>query len=180
MDLMDLLQKTGAGDSVGKLAGSVGIGDSQAKDLIGALSPALIQSLQKQAASGGGLDALQSALAKGNHQQYIDQPELMQSEATREDGNKILGHLFGSKDVSRNIAAQAAQETGIDAGLIKKALPLLAGLAMGALSKKTGGGADTGEAAGGGLGGLLGGLLGGGSGDQGGVGDLLGLAKKLF
>ncbi|MDH3533434.1 MAG: DUF937 domain-containing protein, partial [Gammaproteobacteria bacterium] len=164
---MDLLQKAGANDSVGKLAGSVGLGDSQAKDLIGALSPALLRSLQKQATSSGGLEALQSALAKGNHQQYIDQPELMQSEATREDGNKILGHLFGSKDVSRNIAAQAAQETGIDASMIKKALPLLAGLAMGALSKKTSGGADVSEAAGGGgLGGLLGGLLGGSSGKE--------------
>jgi len=180
MDLMDLLLKTGAGDSVGKLAGSVGLGDSQAKDLIGALSPALMRGLQKQTESSSSLDALQNALAKGRHQQYVDQPELMQSAETREDGNKILGHLFGSKDVSRNVAAQAAEQTGIDSGLIKKALPLLAGLAMGALSKKTSAGSAAGEAPGGGLGGLLGGLLGGGSDEQSGVDDLLGLAKKLF
>ena len=29
------------------------------------------------------------------------------------DGNGILGHLFGSKDLSRAVAAQAAQATGI-------------------------------------------------------------------
>jgi len=52
---------------------------------------------------------------------------------------------------------------------------------MGALSKKTSGGADVSEAAGGGgLGGLLGGLLGGSSGKESSIDDLLGLAKKLF
>ena len=66
--------------------------------------------------------------------------ELLEADATRMDGNKILGHILGSKDVSRNVAAAAANDTGIDADLIKKALPLVAALAMGAMSKKTSGG----------------------------------------
>lgn len=166
MNLMDLLGAAGAGDSLGKMAGSVGIEKSQAESLVGALAPALMRSFQKQAESSGGREALERALATGNHQRYIDEPELMQSSATRDDGNKILGHLFGSKDVSRNVAAQAAADTGIDPGLIKKALPLVAGLAMGALSKRP---SSSG----------LGDLLGGG-GDGLGVDDLLGLAKRLF
>lgn len=178
MDLMELLAKSGAGKSVGELAGTLGLGESQARDVISALGPALTLGLQKQAESSGGLEALQGALTRGNHQQYIDRPELMQSNATRDDGNKILGHLFGSKDVSRGVAAQAAGETGIDVGLVKKALPLVAGLAMGALSKNTSGDApvDTG----GGLGGLLGGLLGGGSAGESGAEKLFSLAKKFF
>ena len=179
MDLMELLQKAGADKSVGQMAGSVGLGESQTKDLIGALAPALMRGLQKQTESSGGMAALQGALSGGNHQRYVDQPELMQSAATRDDGNRILGHILGSKDVSRNVAAQAAAETGIDAGLIKKALPLVAGLAMGAISKKTSATA-TDDDAGGMLGGLLGGLLGGSGRDGGGVDDLLGLAKRLF
>ena len=134
-----------------------------------------MRGLQKQTESSGGLAALQGALASGNHQRYVDQPELMQSSATRDDGNRILGHIFGSKDVSRNVAAQAAADTGLDAGLIKKALPLVAGLAMGAISKKTSGGAAEQDS-----GGALGGLLGGSGRSSGGVDDLLGLAKKLF
>lgn len=178
MDLMELLMKSGAGNSVGELAGSIGLGDSQAKDLVDALGPALTLGLQRQTEAAGGLEALQDALSRGNHQQYIDRPELMQSEATREDGNKILGHLFGSKDVSRNVAAQAARDTGIDAALIKKALPLVAGLAMGVLSKNTDPGAPADSDSG--LGGLLGGLLGGSSTSAGSVDSLLGFAKKLF
>ena len=178
MDLMDLLKQADSGNSVDQLAGAVGIPGSKAQDLIGALSPALVRSLQKQAQSRGGLEALQDALTTGSHARYVEQPELLASAATRDDGNKILGHLFGSKDVSRNVAAQAAQQTGIDASLIKKALPLVAGLAMGALSKKSAAGSPVPSAEG--LGGLLGGLMGGGDDDGLGVDDLLGLAKKLF
>lgn len=172
MDLMDLVKKAGGKSSVSELAGNLGIGTKDAAGLVEALSPALLQGFKKQTEDKG-LDALRGALRKGDHAQYIDNPELMRDEATRKDGNKILGHLFGSKDVSRNVAADAAQKTGIDASLIKKALPMIAGLAMGALSKKSDRGASDK-----GLGGLLGGLFGGAR--DGGMDDLLGLARKLF
>ena len=149
MDLLDLLKATGGGNSVGKLSETLGLGSADTSKLVAALAPALMNGLQKNA-GGSGLDGLRSALQKGGHDRYIDQPELMESDDTRRDGNKILGHIFGSKEVSRNVAAAAESDTGIDAGLIKKALPLLATLAMGAMNKKTSAGSS-----GGGLGGLL-------------------------
>lgn len=89
------------------------------------------------------------------------------------DGNNILGHLLGSKDASRNIAAQAAESTGIDASLIKQALPLIAGLTMGLVSKTS----DSGQSLGGSFADLLGEL----GGDDGfGVDDALDMAKKFF
>ena len=107
MDLMELLKSAGAGDSLGEVAGSVGLGNADAERLVGALAPALMRGLQKQTESDDGLQSLQRALASGNHQGYIDEPQRIKSSATRDDGNRILGHLFGSKDVSRNVAAQA-------------------------------------------------------------------------
>lgn len=178
MNLMDLLQQAGARGSVDELAGSVGIPAAKVQDLIGALSPALVGGLKKQARSSGGLEALGKALTTGGHQRYVERPDLMAKAATRDDGNKILGHLFGSKDVSRQVAARAAEQTGLDSGLIKKALPLVADLAMGALSKKSAAAGPAPSAEG--LGGLLGGLMGGGDDDGLGIDDLLGLAKKLF
>ncbi len=70
--------------------------------------------------------SFKNALKNGNHQEYLKKPELMSSAESLQDGNNILGHLLGSKDVSRNVAAQAAESTGIDASLIKKALPMIA------------------------------------------------------
>jgi len=99
---------------------------------------------------------------------------MLSRQETVQDGNAILGHLFGSKDVSRAVAGHAAAQTGIDTGLLKKMLPLVASMAMGSLSKQTrqpsiqsqlaglamkqmmGGGQQSG-----GLAGLIGGILGG-------------------
>ncbi len=178
MDLLDLLRQSGGDESVSKLADSVGIDDSSASRLISTLSPAIARGLERQGpGTGDGFEGLKKALEKGDHARYIDRPELMASGATREDGNRILGHLFGSKDVSRQVAARASEKTGLDAATIKQALPLIAGLAMGALSKKTT--ADSGGVSGDRLGGLLGGLL--GSGDDGfGIDDVMSLARKFF
>lgn len=88
------------------------------------------------------------------------------------DGNNILGHLLGSKDASRNVAAQAAETTGIDVSLIKKALPMIAGLTMGAVSKSS----DAGGSLTSSISDMFGSLIGDGFD----VDDVVGLAKKFF
>jgi hypothetical protein len=172
MDLLKLLDSVGGTKSLGSLAGSLGLDSSKTNELVGALAPALLGGLKKQAGSDGGLASITKALQSGNHQQYLDNPNLMAREETRTDGNNILGHLLGSKDTSRGVAAQVAESTGIDVGLIKKALPLIAGLAMGAMSKSS----DAGSASADSIGGMLGGLIG----DDFGADDVLNLAKKFF
>lgn len=178
MDILDLLKSAGGNDSIGELASAVGLDSSDTSKLIGALAPALLGGLQKNTADDTGLAGFRSALESGGHDRYLDNPKLLRDEATRADGNNILGHLFGSKDVSRNVAAHAAKETGIDSSIIKKALPLLASLAMGAMSKKTSAGRDLGQSVGEGGLGPLGDLIGGGDGF--GLDDVLGLAKKFL
>jgi hypothetical protein len=175
---MDLLEMSGGGSSVTALAKQLGIGGADTSNLVEALAPALMRGLQKQTERPESMEGLTQALASGRHQRYLNDPDALTGDEALVDGNKILGHLFGSKDVSRNVAAQAAQETGLDSVLIKKALPILAGLAMGALSKK--GQGTTGQPDSGILGGLIGSLLGGGNNSGGGLDDILGLAKKLF
>ena len=81
--------------------------------------------------------ALAAALKDGNHSQYIDNPVLLGHQTTTEDGNSILGHIFGSKDVSRAVAGHAAEQTGIGADVLKEMLPVVATMVMGALSKKS-------------------------------------------
>ena len=179
MDLMDLLSATGGNNSLGEMAGKLGLASQDASKLVGALAPALMRGIQKNTASDSGLAGFRRALETGNHQRYLDDPASLASTAGIADGNKILGHIFGSKDVSRNVAADAAQRTGLSASMIKKALPMLAGLAMAAMSKKTAGGQELGsKAANGGLGPLAG--LIDRDGDGVGLDDVLGLAKKFF
>lgn len=177
MNLMDLLEESGGAGSVEALANQLGIGGRETGSLIESLAPALMRGMQKQMDNPATAAGLTNALSGGQHQRYLDDPNLVASGETVMDGNKILGHLFGSKDVSRNVAAQAAERSGLESSLVKKALPILAGLAMGALSKK--GQSSSGNVDSGLLGGLLGGLM-GGKDDGLGLDDVLSLAKKLF
>jgi hypothetical protein len=66
------------------------------------------------------------------------------------DGTGILGQIFGSMDVSREVAARAATQTGIGQDVLKQMLPMVAALVMGALARR--------GAQGGGLAGLQAGL----------------------
>ena len=82
------------------------------------------------------MESLLGALNRGNHSQYLENPELLGQQATTEDGNSILGHIFGSKDVSRAVAGRAAEQTGIGADILKQMLPVVATMVMGGLSKQ--------------------------------------------
>ncbi len=177
---MDQLAALGANQSVSQVGSSLGLGDKDTRALLDAVGPSLLRGLQRGAEREGGVDALKKALESGRHARYLEEPEAVVSMEGIADGNGILGHIFGSKDVSRNVAAGAASQTGIDASLIRKALPMLAGIAMGALNKQTDGGRklDTGSADGG-FGSIAGALLGGSDGKLD-VDDVLSLAKKFF
>ena len=90
----------------------------------------------RNAASAGGLESLAGALSSGRHERYIDSPEALGGEDTIQDGNGILGHILGSKDASRQVARNAAAQTGIGEDMLKKMLPVVAAMTMGALSKQ--------------------------------------------
>lgn len=161
MDILEMVAGAQGGGAVNKLAAQFGLKPEQATAAMAALMPALAGGLQRNMASESGLSGLISALERGNHDAYLEDPDTLAQPSTTADGNAILGHILGSKDVSRQVAADASKQTGIDTDTLKKMLPLVATLAMGALSRqtKTGGG-GTAKAAG--LAALIGPLLGGG------------------
>lgn len=136
MDLMDILLKGAGSSAVGQIAKNFDLSGDQTSGLLKQLAPMIAKGMQRNTESGSGLDGLIGALNKGNHDRYLDNPSEITSEAAVQDGNGILGHLFGSKDVSRQVAKQASQNTGISDSIIKKMLPMVAGLVMGSLRKQ--------------------------------------------
>ncbi len=136
MNLLDIVLNSQNGALVQQVAKNFGIGESDARNAIGQILPAINRGLQKNSSSPDGLSALLGALNSGKHQRYVDEPASLSESATLDDGNAILGHLFGSKDVSRNVASHAASQTGMDTGMLKKMLPMVAAMAMGSLGKQ--------------------------------------------
>ena len=177
LNLLDMLTGPQGQQALGAMGQRFGLSDAQTGDAVKALLPALSSGLKRNVSQPGGLEALAKALQSGQHEQYLDQPERLGQDQTVADGNAILGHLLGSKDVSRAAASRAAEKTGLSDSMLKQMLPLVATMAMGALSKQKkdpgvadllmgalGGSARGGQQSGGGglLGGVLGALTGGG------------------
>ncbi len=86
--------------------------------------------------------SLLSALGGGRHVRYLEDDDAIRYDNVRDEGNAILGHLFGDKQVSRNVAMHAADSTGIGAAILKKMLPVIASMVLGAIFKQMTGGAQ--------------------------------------
>lgn len=166
MDIASILRQSGA---IGSIAQQLGVNEQVAQAGAEALLPAILggfkKTAQAQPAGIEGLGGLLGSLGGGGLFDSVVSPE----PTPVEKGNDVLGQIFGSKEVSRQVAGRASKQTGIDPSLLKKMLPILAMLVAGYMAKQSGG-------EGGGLGSLIGGMLGGG---QSGGGGLGGLASML-
>ena len=188
MDLLQTILNAQNGGAVDQMGRQLGLDRDQTVSAIEQLLPALAGGMARNAVQPGGLQSLEAALTGGGHASYLDDLSRLSRPDTVADGNGILGHLLGSKDVSRQVAANASAQTGIGADILKKMLPMLASLAMAAMAKRAMRGSSgnvqlgPGNAGGGGLMDMLGPLLGGGSGSgaSGGLGDVLGSLGQLF
>src|SRR5690606_5109737 len=175
MQLSDLLAQMGGLDTVSR---ELGVNRQQAASGIEALLPAILGGFKKQAQSRpGGMEGLGGLLGQLGGGSLLD--DVLSPQPTHlEKGNDVLGQIFGSKDVSRTVAQDAAARSGLDASVLKKMLPMLAMLVAGYIARQGSAGQSQEATGAGGLGGMLGGLLGGSGGGAAG-GGLGGLASML-
>lgn len=157
MNMIDSLLGAQGGAIVQQLGRQFGLDERQASSALGALLPSLAAGFKREASSPVGLESLLGALAGGQHTRYVEDLQSLGRPDTVADGNGILGHIFGSKDVSREVANRASAQSGVGPDVLKQMLPVVAALVMGALSKRQAGGpADTAGFSLPGLGGLQG------------------------
>ncbi len=184
MSLTQMLQQTGAIDSIAR---ELNIDPGMARTGAGALLPAIVAGMGRSATGGsatpdpmGGLGSLAGAILGGGGGQSgglggalggalgggLLDAVLGQSPTPVQQGNDILGNIFGSKDVSRSVAGEVSAITGIDEGILKKMLPILTMAVAGYMAKQAIGGGEAPAASGGmgngsPLGGILGSIIGG-------------------
>ncbi len=197
--LMDeLMGSLGGGGGLGGLLGGLtGGGDSAANEQAANLGvQAILGGLARNSEDPQGAAALAATLDRHDGSVLDDPAAALADPTTLADGQKILGHVFGSdqESVTRNIAAKS----GMDVGSIAKMLPALAPVVMGMLGrKKAQGGLDADALSGalkqessgfdlgdilGSLGGLSGLASGSGSGRDGGGarGGIMSMLKGLL
>jgi hypothetical protein len=158
MNVIEALLGNQASGVVEQLGQQFGLDESQTSSALGALLPALAAGFKRNASNQSGLDSLIGALSGGQHGQYLDDIQSLGRPETADDGNGILGHVFGSKQVSREVAQRASAQSGVGPDILKRMLPVVATVVMGAMAKRQFGEASAQP----GLGSQFGGQSGGG------------------
>lgn len=137
LPLYDMMASAQNGQAMELMARQFNLTQQQTQLAMEALLPAFSQGLKRNAADPYGLGAFLTAMSTGQHARYYEDASRAFSPAGVAEGNGILSHLFGSKELSRAVAAQAAQATGIQQEILKQMLPVLASMIMGGLFKQT-------------------------------------------
>ncbi|MBL0370548.1 DUF937 domain-containing protein [Rhizobium sp. KVB221] len=136
LPLFDLMLKAQNGHAVEAMSKQFGLAQEQMKDAMAALMPAFSTGLKRTATNPYDFTSLMSSAMSGNYTQYFEDMAKAFTPKGITDGNTILAQIFGSKDVSRAVAAQAAQMSGIGQDIYKQMLPIVANTMVGGFFKQ--------------------------------------------
>lgn len=148
MTLFETLTRAQSGEAMQMMARRFDLSARQTEQAIEALMPAFSAGLKRNTADPAGVAGFMQALSTGRHARYFEDMQTAFQPPGIAEGNAILGHLFGSKAVSRAVAAQAEQATGVGRQVLERMLPVIALTLMGGLFKQSTGQVSPGPASG--------------------------------
>jgi hypothetical protein len=135
--LFDMIANAQNGKGMELLARQFNLNQQQAQLAMDALLPAFSEGLKRNTSDPMSFGGLMQAMMSGNHAKYFEDAASAFSPTAVQDGNSVLGQLFGSKELSRAVAANAQAMTGIGQDVLKQMLPVIASMVMGGLFKQT-------------------------------------------
>jgi len=138
---MQITEMLGQLGGLRSMANELGVNETEVASGAEALAPAILGGFKKQVQSQPhGLEGLGGLLGKLGGGGLLD--DVLSPHPTNVNrGNDVLGQIFGSKDVSRAVAHNAASKTGLSPDLLKKMLPMMAMMVAGYIAKQKSAGA---------------------------------------
>jgi hypothetical protein len=137
LPLFDMIANAQNGNGIEALSRQFSLSQEQTRAALQALMPAFSRGLKRNAADPYGIVNFMTAMASGQHARYFEDAARANSPEGVAEGNGILGHLFGSKELSQAVTAQAAAMTGIGQNILDQMLPVIASMVMGGLFKQS-------------------------------------------
>jgi hypothetical protein len=135
VNLFDIVRQAQSGSAMDNLSRQFGLDPDQTQRAMEALLPAFSLGLQRSMANPNLFAPLLEMMASGRYAPFFDgtgQGSLMQS-----SGQQVLDRLFGSNELSRQIASQASSMTGVAAQVLQQMMAPLAAILMGGLFRQT-------------------------------------------
>jgi hypothetical protein len=138
----DLMRQAQGGAGLDNLARQFGLSQQQTNAAIAALMPAFAMGLQRAAANPSNMAQLFQVMSAGHFPAFWESAAQAFTPQARTEGSRLLDQLFGSDEISRRVAQQAAAFSGVGVDVLQQMLPLIAGIMAGGLTKMaTGSGA---------------------------------------
>ena len=135
MNLFEMMQQAQNGQAMQNLSRQYGLSQQQTQAAIEALLPAFSMGLQRQTQDPYAFGSLAQMMTASPFGRIFDANGDGIPDNARSAGNDVLSQLFGSKEVSNAVAAQAAATSGVGQAILKQMLPVIASMVMGGLFK---------------------------------------------
>lgn len=131
VNLFDIVRQAQSGSALDNLSRQFGLNPDQTQRAVEALLPAFTLGFQRSARDPMMFARVLEMMTSGRFAPFYDarqsQPSLQSS------GQQVLDQLFGSPELSRQVAAQASATTGIALQVMQQILPSVAAMVMGGL-----------------------------------------------
>ncbi|KQR77527.1 DUF937 domain-containing protein [Rhizobium sp. Leaf341] len=134
--LFDMMMQAQNGRAMDVMAQQFGLAQEQMAKATAALMPAFSAGLKTNAANPYDFGTFLAAMSSGGYAKYFEDMTKAFTPQGLADGQAALGQIFGSRDMSGAVAAQAAQLTGIGQDIYRQMLPVVASAIMGGLFKQ--------------------------------------------
>jgi len=135
-NLYEVLAGAQQGKAMFGLGREFGLSPQQTQAAVMALLPAISMGLKQSTGTPERLGDLFALMGRQPdlHAMY-NNPDVAFSPDGRKAGNEVLSAMFGSPDASRAVADQAQQYSGVTSDVLKKLLPVLAGILISGLMR---------------------------------------------
>jgi hypothetical protein len=132
----DLMRQTQTSGGFDTLARQFGLSGDQAQKAMAAFVPAFAMGLQRAADPNDPSRFVQSMMNQA-YQNFWQAAGQAFSTQAQQEGRRLLDQLFGSDEVTRRVAHQAADYTGVSVETMRQVLPVLAGILAGGMYQWT-------------------------------------------
>ena len=131
VNLFDIMLRAQNGAAMDNIARQFGLSSEQGQRAVEALLPAFTLGFQRSAQNPNVFGQFLDLMGSGRYAPFYD--SMLGRGSSAQSGQLVLDKLFGSPEMSRQIAAQASAATGIGTHVLQQMLPEVAAVLMGGM-----------------------------------------------
>lgn len=131
--LFDIMRNAQSGRAFDNLSRQFGLTPADTQRAVEALLPAFTLGFQRNVHNPNAFGQFVGLLSSGQFAPFFDGTKPTPQAAAWASGNEVLTQILGSKEVTRQVAEQAASMTGIGTQVLQQMLPMVAATLMGGI-----------------------------------------------